>query len=252
MIDIHTHLLPGVDDGSPSVEVSVPVLRAFGESGVEVVVCTPHLKATAASVAPYDRHVEILELLRTRAPATPRLTLGWEIMLDMPGVALTDRRLGLGGSTAVLVEFPRTGVPPNAAKELFRLRMSGVVPVLAHPERYWGCTPALVEEWRRVGTVIQVDAAGLLGVAAQGRSSIVMALLERGLVDLFASDTHGDDRSLAAPRKWLEEVASAEAAQLLTHINAGRLLSSEAVLPVPPVVRRRGVKSRLRELLFGR
>jgi len=140
MIDVHTHLLPGVDDGSPSIDVSLPVLERFATDGVEVVVCTPHLDASRAGQAPYDRHVEILAQLRAQAPEKPELKLGWEIMLDVPRADLRDTRLSLGGSTAVLVEFPRMMIPPNAAEELFRLRMSGIVPVLAHPERYWSCT----------------------------------------------------------------------------------------------------------------
>jgi len=133
MIDIHSHLLPGVDDGSPSVEASLLVLERFAADGVEVVVCTPHLNASEAEEAPYDRHVEILGSLQARMPATPRLALGWEIMLDEPGVDLRARHLALAGSTAVLVEFPRRGVPASADRELSRLRSSGVVPVLAHP-----------------------------------------------------------------------------------------------------------------------
>src|SRR4051794_37163917 len=132
MIDVHTHLLPGVDDGSPSAEVSIPFLERFATDGVSVVVCTPHLEASRAAHAPHDEHAEILAALRARAPLSPELRLGWEIMLDAPGADLRDPRLSLGGSTAVLVEFPRMMVPPNASEELFRLRMSGVVPIVAH------------------------------------------------------------------------------------------------------------------------
>src|SRR5437870_6840409 len=149
MIDIHTHLLPGVDDGSRSVEASVPVLERFRAGGVTVVICTPHLEASTAAAAPHDHHAEILETLRAAAPAVPELRLGWEIMLDVPGADLRDPRLALGGSNAVLVEFPMMNVPPQAADELFRLRMSGIKPVLAHPERYFGCTVEQVEAWRR-------------------------------------------------------------------------------------------------------
>src|SRR5205823_4635995 len=85
MIDVHTHLLPGVDDGSPSPDVSIPVLERFAQDGVQVVVCTPHLDASRANHAPYVRHVEILAALRARAPASPALRLGWELMLDTPG-----------------------------------------------------------------------------------------------------------------------------------------------------------------------
>lgn len=250
MIDVHTHLLPGVDDGSPSIEVSVPILEQFAADGVETVVCTPHLDASRAKLAPHDKHVEILGALREAAARSPALLLGWEIMLDTPGINLRDRRLALGGSTAVLVEFPRMMIPPNAAEELFRLRMSGVVPVVAHPERYWGCTSEKVEQWRSVGAAIQMDVAGLLGSGPQ--ATVAASLLENGLVDLLASDTHGDSRALLPARRWLEEIGAHESAELLTRRNAAHLLNSEPTEPVPPVGRQRGMLERLKELLLGR
>jgi protein-tyrosine phosphatase len=250
MIDVHTHLLPGVDDGSPSIEVSVRILEQFAVEGVGTVVCTPHLEASRAKDAPHDAHFSILEALRAEAPPTPTLLTGWEIMLDAPGFDLRDRRLALGGSTAVLVEFPRMMVPPNAAEELFRLRMSGVVPVLAHPERYWGCTTERVEQWRGVGAVIQMDVAGLF--AAGPQAALAASLLDQGLVDLFASDTHADGRSLLPAKQWLEELGATAQADLLTRRNAEHLLKNEPIEAVAAVERRRGMLERLRELLLGR
>jgi protein-tyrosine phosphatase len=250
LIDIHSHLLPGVDDGSPSAEVSIPVLRNFVANGVRTVVCTPHLEASRAATAPYDRHLEILETLRRRAPAGLELALGWEIMLDIPGADLRSPRLSLAGSTAVLVEFSHGSVPPTAGEELFRQRMSGIVPVLAHVERYWGSTPERVEEWRGVGAVIQLDSAAL---HSHGRTQrIAVELLERGLIDVIASDNHGDSRSLANARAWLLDLGAEEQAQLLTETNASRLLANEPPLPVPPLGPRRGMLTRLRALFGSR
>lgn len=247
MIDIHTHLLPGVDDGSRSIAASLPVLEAFAKGGVETVVCTPHLNASTATAAPYARHLEILDELIAAARISPKLLLGWEIMLDMPGVDFSDLQYRLGGSTAVLVEFPRTMIPPNAAGEFFRLRTSGVVPVIAHPERYWGCTAEQVAEWRRAGAVVQMDVTAIVGGGK--RLAISEALLSRGLVDLFASDTHGDPRSLVPARDWLAETCSREHAELLTRENGYRLLSDKPMLPVPPIQFERGMLDRLRELV---
>jgi len=249
MIDVHTHLLPGVDDGSPSADVSIPILERFASDGVQVVVCTPHLDASHVELAPYEHHLEILNALRARAVHSPELRLGWEIMLDRPGVDLRDRRLSLGGSSAVLVEFPRMMIPPNASEELFRLRMSGIVPVLAHPERYFGCTPERVEEWRRVGAAIQMDVAGVFASGAQG--ALAVSLLERGLADLLASDTHGDSRALLPARQWLVELGAEDIADLLTRRNAAHLLAGEPIEPVPPIERRRGMFGRLKEILLG-
>lgn len=248
MIDLHTHLLPGVDDGSPSIEASRPVLERFATEGVETVVCTPHLSASDASTAAPGRarHEAILAELAAAVPDGPRLVLGWEIMLDEPGMTLTDPVLRLHTSNAVLVEFPRTSPPGNGAAEIFRIRMSGVVPVLAHPERYWGCTVSAVREWRHCGAVIQMDAVMLFGKSPL--SVLARELVQEGLVDCMASDNHADRRSLAAARQWIAEAADEERATLLTKENPRRILANEAVLPVAPLERRRGIGSRLREL----
>ena len=247
MIDLHSHLLPGVDDGSPSVARSAPVLKRFADQGVECVVLTPHLTASRVAQAPHDLHVRLLEELRAAVPSGPRLELGWEIMLDEPNVDLRARHLSLAGSSAVLVEFPRVAVPARAGVELARIRESGLVPVLAHPERYWGCTAERVAEWREAGAVIQMDVSSLAGRGAIAITA--RALLAEGLVDCFSSDNHGDSRSLASARQWLLENGTPEHAALLTRTNARRLLDSEPVLPVPPVRRAAGVLSRLGQLL---
>ncbi|HET7457156.1 MAG TPA: CpsB/CapC family capsule biosynthesis tyrosine phosphatase [Gemmatimonadaceae bacterium] len=250
MIDIHSHLLPGVDDGSPSVEVSVGVLERFASEGVELLVCTPHLNASDASTVAHEEYRRIFERLRAAAPATPKLALGWEIMLDVPGADLAAPHLTLGDSRAVLVEFARTGVPARAADELFRLRMSGVVPVLAHPERYWGCTAEQVRAWRQAGAVIQMDAIMLLGSGPMAQ--MARQLLEEGLVDCIASDNHGDGRSVAAARDWLLEMGATEQASLLTRTNADRVLRNLDPIPVAPVRIDRSFLGRLRELVRGR
>jgi protein-tyrosine phosphatase len=250
VIDIHTHLLPGVDDGSPSIEVSVDVLRRFASDGVSTLVCTPHLRASQAAKVPHDAYDQIFQSLRAAAPPTPTLRRGWEIMLDVPGIDLTSPALALGQSSAILVEFPRTGVPSGAGQELARLRESGVVPVLAHPERYWGCTEQQVTQWRRSGTVIQIDASALLAGGRMG--DLAIALLESGLGDCLASDNHGDVRSLSTVSQWMSEMGAGEHAALLADVNPGRLLDNLLPFPVPPVRLRRGLLSRLRDLVRGR
>jgi protein-tyrosine phosphatase len=250
VIDIHSHLLPGVDDGSADIETSVAVLQRFANHGIEVLVCTPHLMASNAESAPYVHHRALLAELIAAAPSTPELRLGWEIMLDRPGCDLHAPELSLGGARAVLVEFPRAYLPVGTSKELERIRRSGVVPVVAHPERYYGCTLDTVRSWRDAGAVIQTDATMLL--ARGPMTELAQSLLAAGLIDCLASDNHGDRRSLAAARVWLEEMGADEHAQILTHSNAGRVLANEPPIPVPPLPLSRSVFQRLRELWFGR
>jgi len=129
--------------------------------------------------------------------------------------------------------------------------MSGVIPVLAHPERYYGATIEQVYEWRDVGAVIQLDAIMLFGTSSGCR--LARQMLEEGLVDCIASDNHGDARSLASARDWLIELGAAEQARLLTHTNAQRLLAGEPLIPVAPVPHAEpGMLGKLRQMLFGR
>jgi protein-tyrosine phosphatase len=247
VIDIHTHLLPGVDDGSPSFDVSVPVLERFAEQGVTTLVCTPHLNASQAVSAPTAHHRELLMELQRRAPAGLELKLGWEIMLDSPNVDLTAPELALGGSRAVLVEFTRGGLPRGASAELRRIARGGRTPVLAHPERYFGCTLDAVREWRRIGVVIQTDASVLMGRGVP--ADLARAMLAEGLIDILASDNHGDSRSLGSVQDWLLERGGEEQVTLLTHANAECLLSDEDPIPVPPL--KPGLMDRVKRL-FGR
>lgn len=247
MIDIHTHLLPGVDDGSPSFDVSVPILARFAEQGVTTLVCTPHLNASQVATAPTAHHRQLLAELQRRSPAGLRLELGWEIMLDAPNVDLTAPELALGASRAILVEFTRGGLPRGATAELRRIARSGRTPVLAHPERYFGCTVDAVREWRALGVVIQTDASVLMGRGVP--AELARNLLAEGLIDILASDNHGDARSLASVADWLRERGAAEQVDLLTHTNAECLLNDADPLPVPPL--RPGLIDRVRRL-FGR
>ncbi|WP_434480767.1 tyrosine-protein phosphatase [Gemmatimonas sp.] len=247
MIDIHTHLLPGVDDGSPSFDVSLAVLERFAEQGVSTLVCTPHLNAAQASQAPVVRHQELFAELQQRAPSGMTLQLGWEIMLDSPNVDLTAPELSLGHSRAVLVEFTRGGLPRGASAELRRIARAGRTPVLAHPERYFGCTLEAVREWRKLGVVIQTDASVLMGRGVP--SELARDMLAEGLIDILASDNHGDSRSLASARDWLLERGGEEQAVLLTFANADSVLSNEDPLPVPPL--RSGLMDRVKRI-FGR
>ena len=143
MIDLHSHLLPAVDDGSKSVQQSVKVLQAMAREGVTDVCLTPHLLAGRADSGPPPAHERAYQALLEQAPAVPRLHRGAEVMLDRPiarSVA-TDRRVTLGGSGYMLVEFPRLVPFDTVGNALTQLVELGVKPILAHPERYSCCSP---------------------------------------------------------------------------------------------------------------
>lgn len=254
MIDIHSHLLPGIDDGSRSPEQSMEVLQLFVEHGVTGVVLTPHVTASEIEQdpeGPVDTRAVAFEQLRATGLEAPRLHLGFEIMLDQPMTPLlmSDRRYSLAGSRYYLVEFPYSVVPHFAGKVLETIAQTGAVPVVAHPERYSGCAPEAVARWRDAGAKIQVDATELTRPTVRGRRA--RQLLATGLADLIAADNHGNRRLIGTGVKYLAERGAAHQATLLAEVNPLALVDDGDLEPVPPVEFREGVLDRWRRFVGG-
>ncbi len=251
MIDLHCHLLPAVDDGSRSVAQSVKVMKEMAVHGVTDVCLTPHLRAGQLAAAPPRSHDEAFEALRAAAPRLPRLHRGAEVMLDrpLPVGGESFRRCTIAGTRYILVEFPRLVAYDTVTIALGRVVEAGLLPLLAHPERYTCCSPDAVTRWRELGAFMQVDATTLL--SAQSRGQRARALVSAGLADILAADNHGDDRSIATGRKFLEAQDGAEQADLLTVLNPRAILNDESLTSVPPLEIRRSWMQKIRQLLEG-
>jgi protein-tyrosine phosphatase len=203
VIDLHSHLLPAVDDGARSVDQAVTVLAAMAARGVTAVCLTPHLTATDAEGGVPAAHDEAFARLVAAAPASPRLYRGAEVMLDRPlgRSAAGNPSIRLGGSRYMLVEFPRMVAAATVSHALAHVIGLGSVPVLAHPERYSSCTVEAVNRWRALGGIMQVDATTLLSPRRRGDRA--RRLVAEGLADILAADNHGDDRVLETGRAML-------------------------------------------------
>lgn len=250
MIDLHSHLLPAVDDGSRSVAQSVGVLRRFAEAGVTDLCLTPHCTAGDMLRGVPQAHDAAFTALRSEAPAAPRLHRGAEVMLDRPLPELPDyARFTLGGGRWLLVEFPRLVTADAVTNALQSVVDRGLKPLLAHPERYSSCTPHTAERWAHVGAALQVDATTALQPSRRGERA--RQLLAAGLAALVAADNHGDDRSIAAFRAALAEQGEEGTAELLTAVNPRAVLESREPEMVPPVKLRLSLTDRIRQLWSG-
>lgn len=255
MIDFHSHLIPGVDDGAQSLDETRAALAAFAAQGVRTVVTTPHFRASQlerrAEMEDFFAHLDpAWESMRALAAAEfsgVRVERGLEVMLDTPSADLSDPRLRLAGTSFVLVEFPFMAVPPNAAQAIYELRLRGWTPIIAHPERYANLRhPDATAEWRRVGAYLQVNAGSLLGKYGVEPKRMAWGLLRRGLADYIASDYHARGSvHLAGARAALEAAGAAEQARLLLDENGTRMLAGEAPLEVPPLTERRSFWQKL-------
>ncbi len=251
MIDLHSHLLPAVDDGSRSVEQSVKVLLEMARQGVTDVCLTPHLPAGRTEAGPPLAHNRAFEALRSQAPQMPRLHRGAEIMMDRPltrPVALA-RNVTLAGTRYVLVEFPRLVAYDTVCSALSQVVEQGLTPLLAHPERYSCCSPEAVRYWRSLGCKTQVDATTLL--TSQARGQRARLLVAEGLADILAGDNHGDGRTVATGARFLRAQNGFDQVDLLVRRNPAAILSDGELSPVPPLRIRQSWISRIKQFLEG-
>lgn len=255
MIDLHSHLLPGVDDGSRSVDASVAVLREMAAAGITDLCLTPHLNASLAERGVPQGHHRAFDELLAAAPELPRLHRGVELMLDRPLTRpAADQAVAagvtLGRSRFMLVEFPRLVPADTVRTALKQVADLGLKPLLAHPERYSSCSPIAVTRWRETGALMQVDANTLLQPSERGDRA--RALVSAGLADVLGADNHGDDRTLHAAYRFLAAAGGDAAAELLTVTNPRAILDDGDPLPVPAVSLTAPFAWRLRRMLGGR
>jgi protein-tyrosine phosphatase len=250
VIDLHSHLLPGVDDGSRSVSQSVSVLTRLADAGVTDVCLTPHLTVSAAELGVPPAYDAAFRALTAKAPEQPRLHRGVELMLDRPFTRKAIQPgITLAGTRYVLVEFTRIVPASTVQVALTQVVECGLVPVLAHPERYSSCSPRAVEAWREAGALMQLDATTVLTGSARGDRA--RALLAAGLGDILAADNHGDGASQEMASRVLRGQGAEEQAELLTVTNPQAILEDRATTRVEPVTLSPPLTWRLRRFLNG-
>lgn len=192
MIDIHTHILPGVDDGSENFEESIEMLKIQLASGITKVVLTPHINSLASKVSSSvieDKFYEFKEAAEKLVPEV-ELFFGAEIRYRA-NKDIDYERFAFRGfdKKYVLIEFAVHNAEP-AVDVLYNLVTKGYQPILAHAERY---SYLSVNDIRRIkldGTLIQVNASAVLGLEGKKLKRRALNFIKLGLVDIMASDTH--------------------------------------------------------------
>jgi protein-tyrosine phosphatase len=213
VIDIHSHLLPGIDDGPRDWDESIALCRLVASHGVTVSIATPHLidGVYNNTVSRLGRLVEELNDRLARQHIALEVRVGAEVDFASRHVLeVTDELPRLGGGAAVLIEMPVAVVPPRMADTLFRVRASGLMPILAHPERneLLQARPEIAREWIQAGTALQLDAESLLGLWGRGAAACAEALLRAGCYHALASDAHSVGRRPPRIREALERAAA--------------------------------------------
>lgn len=198
MIDLHCHILPGIDDGAQDFAEAVAMCRQAAAEGCRAMVATPHLRHTHWWNGGRLRLELLLENLRKELAGEIDLYSGGEIAIHresyeeilstMPGGDL----LPLAGSRYLLLEFDWQGLGPDPREVVYEVALRGFIPVVAHPERFrWLMeSPGQVESLVEEGALLQITAGSVTGALGPMAAHAATRLLDASLVHFVASDAH--------------------------------------------------------------
>lgn len=249
MIDLHIHILPGLDDGSRNAEESLEMARRAVDGGVKAVVATPHVMSGVYNNS-RDKILAAVQALRGLLQTNDiplEVYPGAEYMLDpgIPYLLKEGRALTLyDGGKYLLVEFPAGDIPIYANQTLFEIALQGVIPVIAHPERNsrFMENPDLLRTFIDRGALCQCTAGSLTGLFGSRVRQVAIDYLLDGCYHFIGSDAHGTggrSPDLAGACRVAGEY-SAGLGQLLTADNPERLLKGQP--PIRPPVLEKPVK----------
>lgn len=194
MIDLHTHILPGVDDGASDLETALAMARLGQERGLVAIAATPHFE----HLSDWDAiKLRVEELGRQVAAERIDIEIiaGAELFIDSAIMEMDLGQIPTYGDRGkyCLIEFPMFQIPLYAEQVLFSLQTKGIVPIIAHPERYGAVmqNPNLVLKWLRAGCLIQINSGSILGRFGAKIQETAKIMLTHNMVQFVASDAHG-------------------------------------------------------------
>lgn len=248
-VDLHAHVLPGIDDGPPDMPTAVALLRAAADGGTAAIVATTHSAEVLQfgfDAAAMQARLAAVQAAAQAAGVAITVAYGTEIFLENDSVQrLREGRLfPLNQTRHVLIEPPFGALPLYLDQALFELQTNGYIPIMAHPERNAEVQdqPRRLEEWAARGALIQMSAASLLGGFGRAAQRTAKLAVGRRLCHLIASDAHDPVRRPPMLRPAYDAVArefGADVAQALfvtypAAVFADRALSLPEPLPLEP------------------
>ena len=212
--DLHCHLLPGIDDGSKTIEESIETLRRAEKEGVTEIVLTPHYIENTRYNCNNKNKKELFVKLNDamhEAGIDIKLYLGNENYMSENFVELLKNKeiMTINNSRYLLFEFPLNQIYQNSKEVLYELVTMGCVPILAHPERYrdFQTHPELAEEYARMGILLQGNYKSLLGKYGREAKKTLKIFLKKGLITFMGSDIHHtDDYLIDKARKKVKRI----------------------------------------------
>lgn len=236
MIDIHSHILPEVDDGPRSWDTCVAMCRTAAADGITHIVATPH----ANDRYHYDREYlnGLVEHLRELVGDTPKISLGCDFHLSYDNVqdALANpARYVIDDTRYLLVEFSNYSIPEQMTDSFRKLWDRGMTVIVTHPERnpILRENPQRIADWAEQGCIIQVTGSALTGSWGERSRRVAQWLLENQAVHVLATDAHDTQKRvpiLSTARDAAAAICGEDIAQALVESNPRAIVSNE---PLP-------------------
>ena len=195
MIDIHSHILPGIDDGPKSWAMTLEMCQLAIRDGITHIVATPHANNTYTYNR--DRVQDLVNELNNKVGHQLAVSIGCDFHLSFENIEdaiAHPRRYTIAGKQYLLVEYSEYGIPPQVNDGLFRLQAAGMIPIITHPERntILQRQPERILESVGAGCLVQVTASAVTGFWGESAKRSAIWLLEHDVVHVLASDAHGD------------------------------------------------------------
>lgn len=211
MIDIHSHILPGIDDGAVTLEDSVDIVRELASQGVTDIIATPHYIEETIYMSLRTRNLRLIDELKQELAdkeIAVNIYLGNEIYINEQISELLEKGeiSPLADSDYILVELPMSGDYPNYMDILANLMQKGFKVILAHPERYAAIqkNPKIAEELHEMGVFLQCNTGSITGQYGKHAYKVAKMLAKRKMIFAFGSDIHhcrGEDSISQAKKK---------------------------------------------------
>jgi protein-tyrosine phosphatase len=238
MIDIHSHILPGLDDGSKSWDMTLEMCRLAIRDGIAHIVATPHSDDTY--VYSRDRVRDLISKLSNKIGDQLTFSVGCDFHLSFENIEdaiAHPQRYTIASRQYMLVELSEYGIPPQVSDGFWRLQAAGIIPIITHPERnaILQRRPERVLEWVDAGCLVQVTASAVTGSWGDTVRRIAMWLLENDAVHVLASDAHDDKHRkpiLSEARNAVSKRFGPDLAGALVQSNPDAIVSGRP-LPLP-------------------
>ena len=252
MIDIHSHIMPEIDDGARTVEEAVEMAEIAAHDGIEQMVSTPHMFNGLSHNPQPDEILARIAKLQNAFGSILKILPGNEVHIshEIADQVRTNRVTRLNNMNYMLVEFPQLTVPIGADDLFYKLQLQSIVPILVHPERNAQIQnrPSLAAAFVERGVLIQVTAMSVTGEFGAGPKHCAETLLRHKCVHFLATDTHRPQRRppiLSAGRDAAAKIIGVEAAHKLVNENPLAVVNGELIdieSPVPFTKSGRGEK----------